>query len=82
LSVQTSNDVRSPVARPARDQRLNPCEAKRAEIKPIHESVDRANRVIFDHIIVQQGWEKCALAAIAALHERVIDHPRRFIEES
>src|SRR5206468_10261050 len=57
------------IARPPRDQRLNPCEAKRAEIKPVHESVDRANRIVFGHIIVQQGREKCALAAIAALHK-------------
>jgi hypothetical protein len=33
------------IAGPPRDQRLNPCEAKLAEIKPIRESVDRPNRI-------------------------------------
>src|SRR5262249_2746920 len=67
---------------PPRHQRLNPCEAELAEIKPINESVDRPNRIVFRHIIVQQGREQCALAAIAALHETCHRWPRRFTKES
>ena len=43
------------IAGPPRDQWLNSREAKLAEIKPIHESVDRADRIIVADIFVEHG---------------------------
>ena len=51
------------VTGPAGLQRGDVGEAQRLEIEPINEGVDRADRVVLAHVVVERRWKQRALAA-------------------
>ena len=61
------------IAWPSSLQRRNPTKAKLAKIKTFNESINRTNRIVLGHVVVQHGWEKCALAPVNPFH--IAGHP-------
>jgi hypothetical protein len=47
----------------------NTTKAKLAKIKAFNESVNRTNQIVFSHVVVKHGREKCALAPVNPFHK-------------
>lgn len=63
------------IRRAARRLRLDPPEAKSAEIKLIDKHVDHANRIVFGDKILQPVWKQRGLATINALDKTLHQKP-------
>ena len=57
------------IAGPPSFQRRKPSKAKPAKIKTINKNVNRANQIVFGHIVFKFGWEQAALAPVNPFHE-------------
>ena len=70
------------VAGSARVEWLDADEAKLVQVKPVHEYVDRTNRIVLGYVVVQQRREQRALNAIHPFHEPRHGRSLRFTGES
>ena len=63
------------IGRPPGSLRLHAIEAELGQIKPIHENVDHADRIVLADPLLQAFREQCALTAIHALNKTLHQIP-------
>ena len=66
------------VAGPPLVERLYVGEAELAEVEPVDERIDRTDRIVLAHIVVELRWKHSALPAIQPLDKSRHRRPRRF----
>ena len=65
------------VGRPTHCEGLNAVEAELGEIQPIHKDIDRPDRIVLAHIVIQHRREQRALPAIRPLNKALHPIPRK-----
>ena len=63
------------VGRPTHCEGLNAVEAELGEIQPIHKDIDRPDRIVLAHIVIQHRREQRALPAVRPSTKRFIRSP-------